>query len=151
MDDEFHDLEAELGRLRPAAPSRELLSRIERELAPRHRLVGGWIWAAMPAAAAFAIGAAVFNGRPAWTSGQVSSAGNSAARQGAPALEPVSVQDTFLGSREEGYVTLSDGEPARRVREAHLDTIVWKDPRGAESLRWSVPREEVRIIPVRLE
>src|ERR1017187_7775732 len=47
-----------------------------------------------------------------------------------------------------GYVMLAAGWPARRMREAHLDTIVWKDPRSAASLQWSVPREEIRIVPV---
>jgi hypothetical protein len=32
--------------------------------------------------------------------------------------------------------------------EAHVDTITWRDPRSAASIQWSVPREELRIVPV---
>ena len=53
-----------------------------------------------------------------------------------------------MSARDEGLVTLEDGTPARRARLQFVDTITWKNPRTNSSLRWSVPREEVRIVPV---
>jgi hypothetical protein len=144
MDDELEDLEAELSRLRPAAPRLDLLERIQRDLAPRRRGIRGWLWAALPAAAALAA-AAVLGTR--WAARP---AADASARPPfrTPALKPVAVRDVLVGSRDDGYVKLADGWPARRLREVHLDTIVWKDPRSAASLQWSVPREEIRIVPV---
>jgi len=142
MDEDFHELEAELGRLRPANPTRELLQRIERGLEPRGR---GWLWAAIPAACAILLIAAFGIRRAARP------AAGAREPPPSPALRPVAVRDVLVGSRDEGYVLLADGWPARRVREAHLDTIVWKDPRSASSLQWSLPREEIRIVPVAFE
>jgi|CZKI01.1.fsa_nt_gi hypothetical protein len=144
MDDDFQDLEAELGRLRPAAPRSHLLARIECDVAPRRLVLRGWLWAAMPAAAAL-VAAAVFGVRWATRPSPEVSAPQLAA---GPVLKPVTVRDILVSTRDEGYVMLADGWPARRMREAHLDTIVWKDPRSAASLQWSVPREEIRIVPV---
>jgi hypothetical protein len=45
-------------------------------------------------------------------------------------------------------VTLADGTAARRVRSSYVDTITWKNPKTNASLRWSVPRDEVRVMPV---
>ena len=45
-------------------------------------------------------------------------------------------------------VTLADGTPARRERIQFVDTITWRNPRTNASLTWTVPREEVRVVPV---
>jgi hypothetical protein len=147
MDDNFQDLEAELGRLQPAAPRSQFLARIESDLAPRRRVLRGWLWVAIPAAAALAVAAVFGIRRAARPSADVSALQLAAV----PTLRPVEVRDVLVGSRDEGYVMLADGWPARRLREAHLDTIVWKDPRSAASLKWSVPREEIRIVPVNFQ
>ncbi len=139
MDDDLDELEAELGRLLPANPTRELLQRIERGLEVRGR---GWLWAAIPAACALSL-VAVFGIRQ-----SLRSAAGAHEPPPSPALKPVAVRDVLVSSRDEGYVILADGWPARRVREGHLDTITWKDPRSASSLQWSVRREEIRIVPV---
>jgi len=144
MDDDLQDLEAELSRLQPAAPRRDFLARIERDLMPRRPAIRGWLWAALPAAAAIAAAAVLGMRWAARPAAEASAPGHSRA----PALRPVAVRDVLVGSRDEGYVVLPDGWPARRLREAHLDTIVWKDPRSAASLQWSVSREEIRIVPV---
>jgi len=137
MDDNLQELEAELVRLRPAAPSRELLGRLERRLEPRGR---GWLWALIPAGCALAVAVGFRLSAP--------GPGHAHAPPAPRALSPVAVRDVLVDSRDEGYVLLADGWPARRLREAHVDTIVWTDPRSASSLQWSVPRVEVRIIPV---
>jgi hypothetical protein len=148
MDDDFQDLESELARLRPIAPPAGLLDRIERDLAPRRPPVRGWLWAAMPAAAALAA-AAVLGVR--WPVRPAARAPGHAPARAAPAFRPVAVRDILVDTRDEGYVVLADGQPAHRLREAHLDTIVWTDPRSAASLQWSVPREEIRIVPVNFQ
>jgi hypothetical protein len=32
-----------------------------------------------------------------------------------------------------------------------VDTITWKNPRTNASVRWTVPREEVRVVPVKFQ
>jgi len=137
MEDPLKELEAELGRLRPVAPGRELFGRIERRLESRGRR---WLWTLIPAACALAAAAGLQ-----WRAHPPAGA-RSAPAAGAPS--PVILQDVLVASRDEGYVTLPDGWPARRLREAHVDTLIWRDPRSASSIQWSVPREEVRIVPV---
>ena len=46
-------------------------------------------------------------------------------------------------------VTLDDGTTAHRVFQCYLDTYTWRNPRTNASLRWTVPRDELRVIPVR--
>jgi hypothetical protein len=156
MRDDFSELEAELKNLRPRALSPELLARVERELtsaqaAPVRRAYTSattwrsWKWAVWSAAAAAAVGVAFF--RP-----------TAASRPGAaPALavtvpadiyKPVRADNVLYGTRDEGGVTLADGTLARRVRSQYVDTITWKNPRTNASLSWSVPRDEVRVVPV---
>jgi hypothetical protein len=139
MDDELHELESELKRLRPLAPSPAVATGIGRALAaPRRRY---WAWTALPLAAAFA-GVILWRDRPALP-GPVSAPAGTAAT-----YKPVSAENLLLSQRDEGLVTLSDGTTARRYRSSYVDTITWKNPRTQASLRWSVPRTEERVIPV---
>jgi len=70
------------------------------------------------------------------------------AGEAAPAFRPVAAENVLYAAQDEGLVALADGTPARRVRSSYVDTITWKNPRNNASLRWSVPREEVRVVPV---
>lgn len=163
MDDDLSQLEAELKGLRPAAPTRDLLARIEGELAApttpitpiaakSNRRSGPpwWLWAtALPAAAAIAVMIAATRGRP-----------GTAPRMGVtpqPAVEsaaefkPVSAENLLYAAEDEGLVTLDDGTPARRERLNYVDTITWKNARTNASVRWTIPREEVRVIPVKFQ
>ena len=63
--------------------------------------------------------------------------------------EPVSAENVLYDSRDEGLVTLDDGTTAHRVFQSYLDTYTWRNPHTNASLRWTVPRDEVRVIPVR--
>ena len=63
---------------------------------------------------------------------------------------PSSASNVLYDLTDEGAVDVGDELPARRLRYRYLDTYTWKDPRGHASLKWSVPRDEVRIIPARL-
>jgi hypothetical protein len=137
MDDDLHSLESELSRLRPAGLRRVFADRMEGALDRRRLAPFRWIWLSLPLAAAVAFAL----GWPRRTA---------APQQPAPAasFEPVDVRDVLVSARDEGYVTLADGRPARRLIEAHLDTIVWRNPKSAASIKWSVPREELKIVPI---
>jgi hypothetical protein len=144
MDNELRELESELKRLRPIAPSRALATSISRELAapaPKNY----WAWAALPLAAA--VGAAVFfrsetrvMPRPA-----VSAMSEPAA---IATYKPVSAENLLYAQSDEGLVTLADGTTARRYRSSYVDTITWKNPRTQASMSWSVPRTEESVVPV---
>jgi hypothetical protein len=165
MDNEFSQLEAELKALRPVAPTRHVQARIARELergevsarvTPSAR--AWWRWAAaLPAAAAVLIGLAVFVRRvpPASPVENDAAAATTAAVVGAadtePAFKPVSAENVLYAVADEGLVTLDDGTAARRERLSYVDTITWKNPRTNASVRWTVPREEVRVVPVKFQ
>jgi hypothetical protein len=154
MDDELKELEAELRRLRPAAPSAKLWSGVAQavvnsEKRSRRRRVVAW-WS--PMAAAIAVAAVWLGGRGeggAEASRRIASAENTATPE--TSFKPVAAEKVLLASQEEGYATLDDGTRARRIRSLYLDTIVWRNPETDASLTWTVPREEVRIVPVALQ
>ena len=148
MDDELDELEAELNRLQPPPPSAALLRRIEAQLAepaaPRTLAPVFRLWAVtLPAAAAVALVFTHFS-PPAGPSSPRTALGTAPA---AP-LKPVAAENVLVSARDEGLITLEDGTPARRERLQFVDTITWKNPRTNASLTWSVPREEVRVVPV---
>lgn len=160
MDDELKQLEAELTRLKPAAPSHDLTARIERELeaTPEHhsRASIRWLWVAvLPVAAAVAITVMQFSPRSKSASDPVAAGNPSVQRplgvvavSGEVSLKPVAAENVLVSATDEGLVTLDDGTQARRARLHYVDTITWKNPRTNASLTWSVPREEVRVVPI---
>jgi hypothetical protein len=135
MDDELKNLEAELARLRPVQPSSGLAGRIGGELSPVGRFLPLWSWTALAAAAAAAVASMIFNARP------------TVAAASQAVFKPVAAQQVLVSARDEGYVQLGDGTPAHRFRASYVDTITWEDPQSHASLRWSIPRDEVRVIP----
>lgn len=155
MDDELLQLEAELKSLRPVAPTRQLEKRIARELEPaasaRRPAAVLWFWAAaLPAAAALAIGVGALMRR------DLSPAPGSAPAvvEASPAnaqLKPVAAENVLYSATDEGLVILDDGTRARRERLNYVDTITWKNPRTNASLKWTVPREEIRFVPVNFQ
>ena len=162
MDDELQHLEAELKRLRPAGPTRDFLARIARELAtptvaaPPGRAPLGWLWAGvLPAAAAFVVLIAVI-GRKSQSGTIPASSPRSVAAIAPPEeasapFKPVAAENVLYAAQDEGLVTLEDGTPARRERLNYVDTITWRNPRTNASVRWTMPREEVRVIPVKFQ
>ena len=155
MDDELSQLEAELKSLRPTAPSPELLARLGRELEPqqrRRRDYTRWFWAAaLPVAAAVAIMIRFSAVRD--TGDQLAVPVPIAAADASTSapFQPVAAENVLYAAEDEGLVTLSDGTPAHRERLNYLDTITWKNPRTNASVRWSMPREEVRVVPVNFQ
>lgn len=156
MDDDLHQLEAELKRLRPAAPSTRLRARVGEALVPARRKSSPrwpWLWgAALPVAAAIAMMA--FWPKEAPRARELPPVAVADRDQGASrsessdTLKPVAVENVLYAAHDEGLVTLSDGTPARRQRLNYVDTVTWKNPHTNISLTWSVPREEVRVTPV---
>jgi hypothetical protein len=160
MDEELKNFECELRRLQPVAPSHELEARIARELdqapalsARRPRATVHWVWlATVPAAAAAAVLLSMF-GSGTGVAPVISTPHGRDARATAPtavtdAFKPVAAENVLYAARDEGLVVLEDGTPARRERLQFVDTITWKNPRTNASLRWTVPREEVRVVPI---
>ena len=137
MDDDLSRLERELSRLRPAGLRPDLVGRVDRALDRGRGVRRWWVWLSLPLAAALILAV----GLPRRTATPASPAA-------AASFEPVDVRDVLVSLQDGGYVTLADGRPARRLIEAHMDTIVWRNPRSAESIKWSVPREELKIIPI---
>ncbi|HEY1110179.1 MAG TPA: hypothetical protein VGE76_16120 [Opitutaceae bacterium] len=149
MDDELQQLEAELKSLRPAPLPATLVARVEVDLAeppvtmparPRGGNVA-WFWPFLTAAAAAL--AMTFAPRP-----PVTAEGKASIADGGATLKPIAAENLLVSAQDEGLVTLPDGTPARRARLQYVDTITFKNPRTNASLTWSVPREEVRIVPV---
>jgi hypothetical protein len=157
MDDELQQLEAELTRLRPAAPSAHLRARLDRALAlaapVRPAAPLWWLWSgALPAAAALAL-MVMWGGRHDAGAGPraASAPGTVGMTVAAPAFKPVAAENVLYASGDDGIITLADGTAARRERLSYVDTIVWRDPRTNASVRWSVPREEIRVVPVNFQ
>lgn len=156
MDDELLQLQAELKGLRPAAPTRDFLERLGREMSPpaqratRH----WWRWAgvALPVAAALTIAFVVTKRPPTAPTPTVVLSPRVSAPIATPvSFKPVAAENLLVDARDEGFVTLDDGTAARRERLRYVDTIMWKNPRTNASVRWSVPREEVRVVPVNFQ
>ncbi len=170
MDEPLHELEAELKALRPRDPSLRLAAHIERELAqeaplasvrPRYTTatnLGSWQWLGWPAvAAALAVLAAVgfeMLTRRAETpairpEAPVVATSDPVAPAAAGLYRPVSAASVLYDLKDEGAVTLEDDQPARQARYRFVDTYTWKNPANNASVKWSVPRDEVRVVPVR--
>ena len=163
MDDEFTTLELELKRLRPRTLPAIVVNRIAVELEPQTAGIArpSWFVTAsrwmssnwrIGAASAAALGALAVGLHLAAAPGATQSReGISTPQPARPAdteLKPVAAESILYDVRDEGLVTLDDGREGRRVRQRYLDTITWSAPDARRSLRWTVPREEVRILPV---
>jgi hypothetical protein len=155
MDEEFEQLEAELRRLRPIAPGEGLRGAIARELAPApsanfFRRARTWI--ALPVAAAIVGSLLYFTAFTGLNSSKpvtpVSASSRVAVQPSAPQFKPVAARNILVSATDEGLVSLADGTPARRIRQSYVDTITWQNAATKASLTWTVPREEVKVVPV---
>lgn len=147
MDDELDALEAELRRLRPATPTPRLRRAVAASMAqtrPQRGRALGWL-AFSTLASAAAVALVLVAHQDSNTVDPQTAAGPAAT---AVSFKPVAAENLLLESRDEGLVDLGHGITARRVRESYLDTITWKNSRTNASLQWTVPREEVRVVPV---
>jgi len=171
MDETLQELENELANLRPRQVSRALPARIEAALAegagrtpslrsttagaPVRRRHSAWFgWLAAAATLAVALTAVWWQTRPAPAAPLAPQVRNTAPVPPAPEAtvaaghyRPVGAASVLYDLRDEGDVVLDGGAPARRVRYRYVDTYTWKNPATNASLKWSVPREEVRVLP----
>jgi len=134
MNNELEELEFELSRLRPRAPSEFLQARVGAALEKSRRTAGSVLLRGV-AGAGFA--AAV-----AWL---VTFSPGVPGSRGA-ALLPVAAEETLQSAQDEGLMTLDDGTKAQRLRLRFVETVSWSD--GGRTLTWTAPREELRIVPV---
>lgn len=149
MDDELSKLEAELRRLRPVRLRPEMMTRLEERLAaPSRGKILRYTWAVVPLAAAAAVLLMIAPDRDRVAPTAVNFTATTPAAGAEPAFQPVAAENVLLDACDEGLVMLADGTPARRTRAAYLDTIVWQNPATNASLSWSVPREEIRVVPI---
>lgn len=152
MHDHDFDLESELRQLRPRAVSNATWQTIAKKLAaeprqptgssrvqPVERVIPFRRWIGWGCAAGFLTSVS-------WTGVHPHIAPR--VTETSPILQPVADDNRVVKQVDEGLVTLSDGTPARRFRITSVDTITWKDPHTNTSLQWSVPREDVRVIPI---
>jgi hypothetical protein len=63
---------------------------------------------------------------------------------------PVGASSVLYDLKDDGEVYLGGDAPVRRVRYRYVDTYTWRNPATNASLKWSVPREEVRVLPASL-
>ena len=110
-----------------------------------------WVWAgALPIAAVLAVAFVVKTRRaPIPTNrGPVAADALVPATATEAMFKPVAAEHVLYPASDDGLVTLDDGTSPRRERLRYVDTITWRNPRTNTSVRWTVPREEVRVVPV---
>jgi len=145
--EEFDSLEAELKALQLVEPSANLQARIETKLAvPKKTRV--WYAAAIALPIAAAIAWLVALPRPQTAKPNSPAANTSSVVTRDDVLKPIAAENVLYSAADEGIITLADGTPARRERLRYVDEITWQNPKTHASLTWTIPREEVRLVPV---
>jgi hypothetical protein len=171
MDDTLQNLENELKRLPARKPSARFMESLQRELGPIDNAVAAVLpartpdrfhwrrtsWALLAAAAAIAIVAVVqLNQKavPVAIASEAIQASNQTAVAPAESVsryEPVQASSVLYDLHEEGVTTLPDQSEGRQLRYRYVDTYTWKNSATNASLRWSVPRDEVRLVRANLD
>ena len=165
MDNSLDELENELGRLTPRRPSAGLMDRLERELAavspapvaPKYTSttsLRSWKWAGWSLAGAVAAVAVLLGVRgareavvtPPAAERVVVATSTLPAQPAINRYEPVKASSVLYDLKEDGAATLPDQTEGRQVRYRYVDTYTWRNPATNASLRWSVPRDEVRLV-----
>lgn len=159
MDESLQELENELKTLQPRRAPARWLDQINRDLAaelpesarPRYATatnLGSWKWlgwraAGVAAVLAMVAAVGIVSGRrPAPAAAPVPET----PVQG-PAYEPVAASNVLYDLKDEGAVQRVGEAEARRVRARYVDTYTWKNPRTNASIKWTVPRDEIRVVP----
>lgn len=179
MVESFHELEAELKALRPQQPSPLLHERIDSELSarigaavagnPRYIAatnLNSWKWFGWRSAGVVA--AIALMATLGWMNSPVAPAPDPVPprlqlARNAPVLpasggyqadrdryQPVAATNVLYDLKDEGRVIVDGDTPARRLRYRYVDTYTWKNPRNNALLKWSVPRDEIRVLPASL-
>ncbi len=166
MDDALLELENELKRLAPRQPSPALMQSLEAELGrvdvskpsrANGLRYGKWAaWSLAGVAAAFALVLGLQSTRhPVAPPGSVAATAQHAVTKplAMPVnrYQPVRASSVLYDMKEGDPAQLPDRTEGRQVRYRYVDTYTWKNPATNASLRWSVPRDEVRLVRARLD
>ena len=166
MDESLQELENELKRLHPPALSTSLASRLERDLspvsAPRRYTTAtslrSWKWAGWSLVGAAAVAIGLFSislSRPSAAAPKILSAPVATVTPSpAPVVnryEPVRASSVLYDMKDDGLAMLPDNTQGRQVRYRYVDTYTWKNPATKASLKWNVPRDEVRLVKASLD
>jgi hypothetical protein len=166
MDESLQELENELKTLAPRRASARWLDQVNRELVaelpasarPRYASATnlnswkwlGWRTAGLAAALALVVLAGFVRLRPdqpAVPASPLASAPVAANQQDAAAYQPVNATNVLYDLKDEGAVRVAGDSPARQIRARYVDTYTWKNPRNNASIKWTVPRDEIRVVP----
>ena len=166
MDESFQDLELELKSLQPRRPSDLWHDCVAHELGaavgrPRYFTatnLGSWKWFGWRAAGvAAALALVAVAGFVSFRQSQpVSVFVPPVAVRLKPAAEPqvphdqyqpVAATNVLYDLKDEGLVKAEGATPVRRLRYRYLDIYTWKNSRSNASIKWSVPRDEIRVLP----
>jgi hypothetical protein len=163
MDNSLQELENELKALRPRGARSRWLNQINRELAaelptsarPVYSTATNlrswkWLgWRAPALAAALALVATVgvlsLREKETVVPAVAALTPSLAAVAKRPVYQPVAATNVLYDLTDEGSV--GGGLGARQVRARFVDTYTWKNPRTNASIKWTVPRDEVRVVP----
>ena len=169
MDETLQELENELKRLTPRRPSAGLIQALERELGPaatgepaaRYSAatsLRSWKWATWSLAGMAAIVALALilqsHRQPVNSPATVATTQPvSVKSKDIPVnrYQPVQATSVLYDLKEDGPTALPDRTEGRQVRYRYVDTYTWKNPATNASLRWSVPRDEVRLVRASLD
>jgi hypothetical protein len=174
MDESLQELENELKRLRPRRPSASLAKTLERELGPvavpvaqpaTRRYVSAtslrswkWVsWSLAGAAAALLIAFLVRSRQAMQQAPDALTAETASPIEMAPTMatsnryEPVHASSVLYDLQESDPKLLPDRTEGREVRYRYVDTYTWRNPTTNASVRWSVPRDEVRFVRASLD
>ena len=158
------DLEEELGRLCPSAPSRRLEERIGEDLEEARMSVpagkperdsSGWflrwfdriLWCGAGAAAALVIITLLPRSHQSSLPQQTAAVSEPVASQ----LEPVMASEENLGWREEGVQFDPQGHPMLKLRRVSVERRAWADIENAGVIQTETPRQEVIWVPVNVQ
>jgi negative regulator of sigma E activity len=159
---DFSELEDQLRKLRPARPSADLVTRIERALAeetstptaavlPRERRFHfNWfsLGLGLAAAAALVLFAFLRLQQPVKTTPSVASTSPAPAISN-DQLVPAGLTQVVYHTRDEGlHFPSGSNQPMRRVRSHTRETLQWRNPKTGATLRISYPQEQVSLTPI---
>lgn len=166
MDESLQELENELKTLQPRRAPARWLNQINRELAaelpasarPRYATatnLGSWKWlgwrtAGLAAALALVATVGLVRlRRPATATAPavLADVPTLVTPAAVPLYEPVTASNVLYDLKDEGAVQGEGEVTARRVRARYVDTYTWKNPRNNASIKWTVPRDEIRVLP----
>lgn len=164
MDSSLEDFEKELKTLQPRRAAPHWLGQVSRELAaelpasarPRYTTATSlstwkWFsWRTAGLAAALALVATLgLVTRPAALPPVLAARPSPVQPAAVANYQPVSATNVLYDLTDEGEVKVVGAASARQVRARYVDTYTWKNPRNNASIKWTVPRDEVRVVPAR--